>query len=262
MLRWCLTILLASIVLAAPAQALPPDPLPVPLTPADGAAVGVDPGGIAVTFSCPVYRVFSAGEGFDVFRRPEGLRALDVVVAHGRGQRPACRPRRARQRRDFRRAGSLRLRPRRGRLTAAAGDTGDVLLAGLAALHRVSGSYEAGPVRRLVLRATATLALKPPAKVYAGFPFVLPVAASGVPTSRRCASSAPARRSAPPRSRASAQEPVVTLAAGTSKLRAAVADRGRDRHESGGHRQGAQGLELADQGERRRQLQEAPARPS
>ena len=63
MLRWgLLTILLTTIARAAPAQALPPDPPPAPLTPADGASVPVDPNGIPVTFGCPVYTKFVSGD--------------------------------------------------------------------------------------------------------------------------------------------------------------------------------------------------------
>src|SRR3954471_3085437 len=71
MLRWgLLTILLTTIVLAAPAQALPPDPPPAPSTPADGASVPVDPNGIPVTFGCPVYTSAKIGE-FTLFGGPK-----------------------------------------------------------------------------------------------------------------------------------------------------------------------------------------------
>ena len=63
MSRWSLlTIVLTFIVMAAPAQALPPEPPPAPQTPADGASVPVDPNGIPVTFGCPVYTKFMSGD--------------------------------------------------------------------------------------------------------------------------------------------------------------------------------------------------------
>ncbi len=223
MLRWCLTILLASIVLAAPAQALPPDPPPVPLTPADGAAVPVDPGGIAVTFSCPVYRVYSAGEGFDVYGGPKdyglSMSSSPAVGADGRLAEPVAL------------------------VSGASSDAPDHCVSALAAggsqrpqetpgtyywqVWRLCtgcpGSYEAGPVRALILRATATLALKPPAKVYAGFPFILPVTATGVPNfaALRIERGGSANVGAATVTSERA-EATVTLGAGTSRLRAAV----------------------------------------
>ena len=83
MLRWSLTILLASIVLAAPAQALPPDPLGDAVDAGDGAVVPVDSDGIAVTYSCPVYKPHSVSLAW-VSRSPrgtEGLRGVDVDLA-------------------------------------------------------------------------------------------------------------------------------------------------------------------------------------
>ena len=47
------------------------------------------------------------------------------------------------------------------------------------------GGYEVGPVRRLVLRTTAQLSLRPPARVYGGFKFILPLRLSGVPDRTR-----------------------------------------------------------------------------
>lgn len=56
MTRALLIAALASLTVAAPASALPGDPLPEPLTPAEGATVAPDPDGIGVTFTCPLYR--------------------------------------------------------------------------------------------------------------------------------------------------------------------------------------------------------------
>jgi hypothetical protein len=78
-------------------------------------------------------------------------------------------------------------------------------------------------VRRLVLSSAAGLAVKPPAKVYAGYPFILPVTATGVPnfTALRVERVGSAKVGEGTVTSESA-EPTVTLGAGTSKIRAAV----------------------------------------
>src|SRR3954463_1995468 len=77
MLRWWVPILLLTIALAAPAQALPPEPPPAPLRPTDGASEPVDPNGIPVAFGCPVYTVFKTGE----FTLPGGPKDYGVSMA-------------------------------------------------------------------------------------------------------------------------------------------------------------------------------------
>jgi hypothetical protein len=183
MLRWgLLTILLTTIALAAPAQALPPDPPPAPLTPADGASVAVDPSGIPVTFGCPVYTKFMSGD----FPFPGGpndyglsMSTSPALGADGRLTNPVALV-----------SG--------GSATPPGGDQCNwVLAAGGAQRPQetpgtyywqvwrlctgCASGYEVGPVRALTLTANAQLALKPPKTVYAGYPFILPVSTTGVP---------------------------------------------------------------------------------
>ena len=55
------------LALATTASALPGDPPSEPLEPADGATVPVDPDGIPVRFTCPVYRTYDDGQGFVLY---------------------------------------------------------------------------------------------------------------------------------------------------------------------------------------------------
>ena len=48
-----------------------------------------------------------------------------------------------------------------------------------------AGGYEVGPVRRLVLRTTAKLSVRRPARAYGGFTFVVPLRLFGVPDRTR-----------------------------------------------------------------------------
>ncbi len=175
-------VLLAVAVAAVPAAApaLPGDEPSVPLTPADGAVVPVDPDGIGVTFTCPVYRVSSAGEGFSVFGGPP-----QHGVSFSRS--PALGP-------DGRLADPVSLDP--GRAGSTEGTCEGTLGAGGAAprpqetpgtyfwqVWRLctgcEGSYETGPVRRVVLRATVVPAVGAFGAAYATYPVLVPVTATG-----------------------------------------------------------------------------------
>jgi hypothetical protein len=61
MRRLALLAIPIALLQAATAQALPGDPPPEQLAPADGAGVAVAPDGIPVSFTCPVYGVFESG---------------------------------------------------------------------------------------------------------------------------------------------------------------------------------------------------------
>ena len=60
-----------SLVVAPAAVALPGDPGFVATSPADGAALAIDPGGIPVAYTCPVYRSYDAGGGFVLYGGPK-----------------------------------------------------------------------------------------------------------------------------------------------------------------------------------------------
>ena len=70
-----LTTLVIAGVATSMAQALPGDPGFEPLTPPDGATLSVSPAGAPVTYTCPVYRQFTAGTGFTIFGGPDDYTA-------------------------------------------------------------------------------------------------------------------------------------------------------------------------------------------
>jgi hypothetical protein len=176
-----------------PAQAIPPDPPPAPLTPGDGAAVPVNANGIPVTFSCPVYRMQVVGD-FTLYGGPKDY-GLSMATAPATGS-------------DGRLANPV------GLTSGGTSDGADTCSSTLGAggsqrpqetpgpyywqvwrpCTDCDTGYDVGPVRTLVIRANASRALKAPKTVYAGYPFI----ASGT------------------------AEPTVALRAGTAKPRAAV----------------------------------------
>ena len=174
---------LATLLIAATAQALPGDPPSEPISPADGAAVKVDPNGIPVSFTCPVYRKYDDGEGFKLFGGPSdhgvSLSASDAVGVDGRladplsltpGQRDASGP-------DLcvssLGAGGASPRPQE--------TPGTYYWQVWRLCTGCASGYESGPVRRIVLRADARLALKKPGKVYAGYPAIVALTLTGLP---------------------------------------------------------------------------------
>lgn len=68
--RWVVLFTLVGATLAlmsGTASALPGDPPVESVSPADGAVLPINTNGIPVVYTCPVYKVSSAGEGFSVF---------------------------------------------------------------------------------------------------------------------------------------------------------------------------------------------------
>ena len=170
-------------LVAAPAQAMPGDPPIVSLEPADGATLSVADV-IPTRFTCPVYRQFDYGGGFVQFggadRHNLWISRTPDVDANGKL---------AGQVGDD---GALEAEPDRcvaglqPGLVASAQDLPGTYYWQVARLCvACTGGYEVGPVRRLVLRTTAQLSLRRPARVYGGFRFILPLRLSGVPDRTR-----------------------------------------------------------------------------
>ncbi|MBJ7472454.1 MAG: hypothetical protein JHD16_14200 [Solirubrobacteraceae bacterium] len=186
-LRVVLAVLAAALLLPGSASALPGDAGFGPLDPADGAVVPVDAAGIAVSYSCPVYRVSTAGEFFTVFGGPK-----DYAV--GLATSPALDA-------DGRLAAATRVASNSGTdigWSESAGTcSGRVSAGGASRPQETPGtyywqvwrlctgcdsSYETGPVRRLEIRSTAKPVIGGVRTAYAGYPLLIPVSVAGAPT--------------------------------------------------------------------------------
>jgi hypothetical protein len=185
--RVALTILLTAAAVctsAGVAAALPGDPGFEPLTPPDGAKLGVSTQGIQVTYTCPVYRQFSAGEGFTVFGGPDDYTA-------GFSRSPALGTD-GRLREDGLVAldgghESNRLPAGRCASTFAAGGSdrpqetpGTYYWQVWRICTGCAAGYEVGPVRMFVLRAKGKPSLRPPKRAFAGYPFAVSLALPGL----------------------------------------------------------------------------------
>ena len=181
-------VVLAAVVIAllagaVGATAMPGDPPSEPLAPADGASVPANPDGIPVSFTCPVYRTYDDGQGFKLFGG-----ASDHGVSFSRSAAPGADGR-------LEEPVSLSTGERDG---SAEGRCVSALGAGGASPRPqetpgtyfwqvwrrctgCSGGYETGPVRRIVLRSTASLAIRRPVAPYAGFPRILKLELAGLP---------------------------------------------------------------------------------
>ncbi len=176
------TAALAVLALAPVALALPGDPGFTATTPADGATLPVDADGIPVAFTCPLYRISDAGGGFVQygggddygvsFARaatlgPDGRLVDAVALGTGRvvpGTQDQCTSAMA-----------------AGGATRPQETPGTYFWQVWRVCVGCPTGYEAGPVRRLVLRSTARPRLTVPARVYAGFPVIATVTAAGLP---------------------------------------------------------------------------------
>jgi hypothetical protein len=225
--RLCTVLaLLCVLALPAAAQALPGDAPFTPLEPADGASVPVDPDGIPVSYTCPVYRIDD--RGFPLFGGPKDYGVtLSSSPALGSDGRLADGTRNT------------------GSADPSAGTDG--CSAGLGAggpppriqetpgtyywqVYRLCtgcpGSYEVGPVRTLTLRSTVAPAVRGPASAYAGYPFFVTAQVAGVPdgttavVERRVGSRW--RRAGTATALGGTAEAVVTLPRGTQQLRVAL----------------------------------------
>jgi hypothetical protein len=224
--RQCLLLaVLATLCLPASAGAMPGDAPFAPLSPPDGATLPVDPNGIPVSYSCPVYRI--ADSGFPLFGGPKDY-GVSMSTSPAVGS-------------DGRLADALRVQ---GSADPPGSETCSARLGAGGSPPRIQetpgpyywqvarictacpGEYEVGPVLRLVLRSTVQPALDAPSSAYAGFPFFVTVKLPGVPdgtvvTMQRKAGAAWSKAGSATALGGEA-EAVVTLARGDQRLRAAV----------------------------------------
>jgi hypothetical protein len=165
---------------ATPA-ALPGDAPIVAQAPADGATVAVDPDGIPVSFTCPVYRVFQTG----TFVLPGGPKDYGVSMSQSSTLGA-----------DGRLADAVALTRATETPPTGSGQCTSALGAGGAqrpqetpgtyywqAWRLCTGctlGYETGPVRKLILRSNAKAKVKTPKRAWAGYPFALAVSLPGV----------------------------------------------------------------------------------
>lgn len=176
-------VLVLLVMAPAAAHALPGDPPFEPLTPADGATLPVDPGGIPVTFSCPVYRTYDAGGGFAVYGGPKDYSVLmstgnatgpdgrlvePVAIVYGQaipGQDGQCSA-------VLSAGGSVRPQETPGAYRWQVSRVCSGCTTG----------YETGPIRALTLVSTVKPTVSALGRAYAGFPFLVKIAADGAAT--------------------------------------------------------------------------------
>ncbi|HEY8584855.1 MAG TPA: hypothetical protein VIL49_17980 [Capillimicrobium sp.] len=233
--RAVLLAMLAAVALggAAPASALPGDDPFGPVAPEDGAVLAPSADGIPVSFTCPVYRTFTAGEGFTLFGGPSDYgvsfatapdlgsdgRLLETnVVALDEGHTSNAVPEGQCQS-VFAASGSIGERPQER--------PGTYFWQVWRLCTGCDGSYETGPVRRLTIRLAARPELRLPRRAFAGYPVALPVDVPGAPdgaevTVQRRAGGA-WRRAGAGSAFDEAAEAIVTLPRGEQTLRAVVA---------------------------------------
>lgn len=226
-MRVTLLALLAGAVAASPAAGLPGDP---PITLVEPAADAVIPtgSGITVAYECPVYRQLDLGTGFVLFGGvsdhgaalatsptlgPDG-RLADVLTRDTAHQPPGLA------------AGRCQSGLGTGRADGPENTPGAYYWQVWRLCTGCTGSYETSEVRRLTVRADATLAVGAAGPAFAGFPVAVPVSAAGVPdgttvTLERGAGSR-VRVSGSGTARDGAAEVIATLPAGAQSLRARV----------------------------------------
>lgn len=186
-MRSVLLALVALALTATPAAALPGDDPFAPLTPEDGAAFAPDPSGIPVTYTCPVYRISSAGTGFTVFGGPSDY-GVSFATAPDLGTDGRLRSTNT-VALDNGHEGNTVPEGQCTSTFAAGGSVGETPQETPGTYYwqvwrlctGCEGSYETGPVRRLVLRLTAAPRVAAPARVYAGFAAAIGLRLDGVP---------------------------------------------------------------------------------
>jgi hypothetical protein len=217
-------VLVTALAWPATAAALPGDAAFAPLDPPDGAVVPVDPNGIRVTYTCPVYRI--ADPGFPLFGGPKDY-GVTLSTSPTLGA-------------DGRLADGVRVT---GSADPSVGTDGCSAMLGAGGappriqetpgtyywqVHRICtecpGEYETGPVRTLTLRSAVKPSLRASGRAYAGYPFFVALTLTGAPDAtsvvvERRAGSGWERAGSATVLRGKA-EAVVTLARGDQQLRA------------------------------------------
>lgn len=219
MLRPVLLALVATLVLAGGAQALPGDPPSEPLEPADGASVLVSENPIPVTFTCPVYRTFETGD-FTLYGGPSDHSVLLSAS-------PEVGP-------DGRLADPLSITP--GSRGPVDGQCVSALGAGGSPprVQETPGTYywqvarlctgcdrpyEGSAVRRVVFRADAALKVGNPGKVFKGYPVLVPLTLTGLPDGTAVDVMRGSRRAGGATALGGKGDAVVTLPKGKQTLR-------------------------------------------
>lgn len=175
--------ILVSLLIPPGAAALPGDPGFVATSPADGAALAIDPDGIGVAYTCPVYRTFDAGGGFIAYGGPkdygvsfassptlgpDGRLADPVGLDNGHsvpGEQDSCQ--------SAMNPGGAAPRPQE--------TPGTYYWQVWRICTGCPSSYETGPVLRFTLGSSAQPGLKLPTRIYGGYPVIATVTGGGLP---------------------------------------------------------------------------------
>jgi hypothetical protein len=180
--RCTMLVLLCLLCSPAAAWALPGDAPFGPLSPPDGAALPVDPDGIPVTYTCPVYRV--ADSGFPLFGGPKdyGLslstspaiggdgRLADAAALNTGSADPSVGP-----------DGCSAALGAGGPPSRIQETPGTYYWQVWRLCTGCTGDYEVGPVRTLTLRSQVAPKLRAPGRAYAGYAFFVTAKAAGAP---------------------------------------------------------------------------------
>jgi hypothetical protein len=225
-MRCGLVAIVVVLIFPAGAWALPQDPPFGPVAPADGAALPVNPDGIGVSFTCPVYKIDDPG--FPIFGGPKDY-GVTLATSPELGADGRLVP------------GTLS----QGVSDPAVGPDGcSAALGAGGAPPRVQetpgtyywqvwrlctgcpGSYEVGPVRTLELRSEVKPALSITGRAYAGHPFLVSLALAGAPDGSEAVVERQVggswRRAGAGTSLGGKAEAVVTLPAGKQRLRTSI----------------------------------------
>ncbi len=234
-----LSALVVGALVAPPAHALPGDPPIEQLAPADGAAVALTPAGILVTYTCGLYRKSDFGSPFIDYGDCSDTYGADLSASPELGTD-------GRLRSDRRVVGgtvtdNTTPEGQQRALLITHPNGGARVRPGTyywQAYRFIAGGFDTSPVRSFTVKSVlANLRLSVPGRAYAGYPLTLGVRVSGDPDAppvtveRRAGGRWVAltpQNLRPPRIQDGRAAPVVTLPAGSQRLRAVVTE-GRQR---------------------------------